>query len=80
MTPRPRTTAVRKRRTIDVSDRAYAFMTDDPEFESHEGDPMETLDEKQLKDEYYHWYDRWYTWAGAGAVVLGVGYFVYSRR
>ena len=44
MTPTLRATAVRKRRTIEVSDRAFAYLSDDPEYESREGHPMEMLD------------------------------------
>ena len=33
--PRLRTTAVRKRRSIEISDLAYAYMIDDPDYERH---------------------------------------------
>ena len=42
--PRPRATAVRKRRSIEVSDREFAYLSDDPDYESREGDQMAMLD------------------------------------
>ena len=41
--PRPRATTVRKRRTLKVSDRVYAYLADAPDWESHDGDSVEML-------------------------------------
>ena len=66
--PSLRTTAVRKRRTIEVSDMAFAFMADDPGYESREGDPFEVL-HLRYPDPRNGEYTR--AWQAVGAEIMG---------